>query len=175
MILSILEIIFSFLLGSIPFGPLVCQMLGLAQPNSYGSKNIGASNVARQNKLAGLLTLILDAFKGFLALRLFGSSEILLFAVVLGHCYSPLMNYQGGKGVATYGGGLIALNPPLAATLSMLWILSFLKKKTPAISSLLISFVSIFYALLSQKHLLIPTALLIIIRHKNNVISKQQA
>lgn len=172
MLQDILSILLAFMLGSIPFGVIVCERSGLNPPSSYGSGNIGASNVARQNKMAGLLTLLLDSAKGFLAIKLFGSLDIVLLSVVMGHCYSPLLNYKGGKGVATYGGGLIALNPALAVTLFMLWVLILIRDKTPAKSSISISVVSIIYAILTQKIILLTTALLIVFRHKNNVLQK---
>ena len=74
LIQNILEIIIAFGIGCIPFGIIVCNKMGLASPKTYGSKNIGASNVARQNILAGALTLLLDASKGYIAILLLSAT-----------------------------------------------------------------------------------------------------
>lgn len=94
----------SFILGSIPFGSLISKLYGI-DIKKTGSGNTGASNVARSvGKIPGILTLFLDCAKG--ALPVFfaapGIDQITngLFAV-LGHCYSPFLNFNGGKGVAT--------------------------------------------------------------------------
>lgn len=173
MILLTIKIIVAFFIGSLPFGIIICQGFGLNPPNTYGSKNIGASNVARQHKIAGFITLMLDAAKGYTAIKLLGAMDIILLFAVLGHCFSPLMRFNGGKGIATYGGALIALNPPLAATLGMIWVLTFVKQQKPAIASILICTVSIIYALIAHKYLLLATCLIIILRHKENVMQLQ--
>lgn len=173
MIFLLIESLFAFLLGSIPFGMLVCNALGLQAPNTYGSKNIGASNVARQNLLAGFLTLALDAGKGYLALKACSPHYLVLLAVVSGHCFSPLLNFNGGKGVATYGGGLLALNPLLGFTLALIWFPTVLYYP-PATASLAICAFSIAYASIGKNYLLIITALIIIYRHRDNVQKRQK-
>lgn len=174
MVLLGIQIIIAFLLGSIPFGILICGSLGLNSPSTYGSKNIGASNVARQNKLAGLLTLILDAAKGYIAIKICSPNDLIMLAVILGHCYSPLLNFNGGKGIATYGGSLIALNPPFAITLGMIWFITVLDK-SPAVASLIICVITIMYGLIAKKYVLLATSLIIIYRHKSNVLQLQQS
>lgn len=169
----LIECLMAFLLGSIPFGVLVCGSLGLNSPDTYGSKNIGASNVARQNLFAGFLTLLLDAAKGYLAIKICSSHYLVLLSVILGHCFTPFLNFNGGKGIATYGGGLIAVNPPLAATLGTVWFTCILQQ-TPAIASLLICSLSIIYAIMTKKFILLAINLLIVFRHKNNVQQLRQ-
>lgn len=173
MVLLGIQIVIAFLLGSIPFGILVCSSLGLHSPATYGSKNIGASNVARQNKLAGLLTLLLDAAKGYVAIKICSPNDLIMLAVILGHCYSPLLNFNGGKGIATYGGALIALNPLFAFTLGLVWFFTVLDQ-APAVASLIICAITVFYGLISKKYILLATSLIIIYRHKNNVSELQK-
>lgn len=111
-----------YLLGSISFAVVVSRAMGLADPRSYGSNNPGATNVLRTgNKAAALLTLLGDALKGAVAVwlaRHFGPGFGLgpfAFACVgaaafLGHLYPVFFRFQGGKGVATFLGVLLALN-----------------------------------------------------------------
>ena len=112
-----LEIIFAFLLGSIPTGYLLTEFSGHGDIRKVGSGNIGATNVLRHSgKLLGLFTLLIDIGKGFLALvwlddiRGYNSSEeifILGSSVVLGHIFSPWLKFKGGKGVATMLGVIL--------------------------------------------------------------------
>ena len=118
MILLALLIISSYLIGSIPFAVLICEMLGKPDPRSTGSKNAGATNVRRTsgNKV-GTIVLFADIMKGliptliaiFLDLTLFEVSLVGLVAI-LGHIYPVFFGFKGGgKGVATYIGMLLAL------------------------------------------------------------------
>ncbi len=125
----------AYLLGSVPFAVVVSRLMGLQDPRSYGSGNPGATNVLRTgNKLAAALTLLGDAAKGWLAVWLamrfgpqigFGSTQIALIAlaVFLGHLYPIFLRFQGGKGVATALGVLLALQPWLAAATAATWLL----------------------------------------------------
>ena len=110
----------AYLLGSIPFGLLLAKLLGGLDVRKAGSGNIGATNVARAaGPLAGILTLLLDAAKGAVAIllaeRLSGGSAtwmmIAAMASLVGHCYPIWLNFRGGKGVATAAGFFIVLSP----------------------------------------------------------------
>jgi glycerol-3-phosphate acyltransferase PlsY len=119
-----------YLIGSIPFAVVVSRVMGLEDPRSYGSGNPGATNVLRSgNKLAALLTLLGDAAKGFfavwLALRLGASQDlaaITALAVFLGHVFSAWLRFQGGKGVATAAGVLLAIDWRLGMAVLGLWL-----------------------------------------------------
>lgn len=115
----LLLILVAFFLGSVPFGLLFARLFGSQDPREVGSGNVGATNVARAaGKVAGVLTLILDAAKGYLPVILAWSwlkspdyvALVGLFAI-LGHCYSPFLGFKGGKGVATGLGVYLALSP----------------------------------------------------------------
>ena len=114
-----LAIVGAYLLGSISFAVLVSKVMGLPDPHTYGSKNPGATNVLRTgSKLAALLTLIGDSCKGAVAVLLaavFVTTVPLELALVglaafLGHLYPVFHRFQGGKGVATAAGVLLALD-----------------------------------------------------------------
>jgi acyl phosphate:glycerol-3-phosphate acyltransferase len=110
----------AYLLGSIPFGLLLAKLLGGTDVRSVGSGNIGATNVARvAGPLPGILTLLLDAAKGWFVVWLAshttqGDSVIMVFCGVLallGHCFPVWLRFRGGKGVATAAGIFAALCP----------------------------------------------------------------
>ncbi|SAK75093.1 glycerol-3-phosphate acyltransferase PlsY [Caballeronia pedi] len=129
----------SYLIGSISFAVVVSHAMGLADPRSYGSGNPGATNVLRTgNKKAAILTLIGDAFKGWLPVWVvvhFGASfgwdpagintatALAAIAVFLGHLYPVFFRFQGGKGVATAAGVLLAIHPALGVATLLTWII----------------------------------------------------
>ena len=125
----------AYLIGSISFAVIVSAAMGLADPRSYGSKNPGATNVLRSgNKKAAILTLLGDAFKGWLAVWLaarfgprfgLGDAAVALaaIAVFLGHLYPVFFKFKGGKGVATAAGVLLAINPVLGLATALTWLI----------------------------------------------------
>ena len=113
----LLNVILAFLIGSIPTGYLLNKYYGHGDIRKVGSGNIGATNVLRHSgKLLGLLTLLIDIGKGFLALEwlyVYGGEEtvsILGSSVVLGHIFSPWLKFKGGKGVATMLGVILFIS-----------------------------------------------------------------
>lgn len=119
-----------YLAGSIPFALIVSRFLALPDPRTYGSKNIGATNVLRSgNRLAALLTLVGDAAKGWAAVLvarwLDAPPEILAlvaFTAFLGHVFPVWLRFRGGKGVATAAGVLIALDWRLGLAVIVVWL-----------------------------------------------------
>lgn len=125
-----LALVAAYLLGSVPFAMISSKLFGLADPRSYGSGNPGATNVLRSgNKKAALLTLIGDAFKGWLAVfvaQQYGLPDavvgLVALAVFLGHLYPIFLKFKGGKGVATAAGVLLALDPWLGLAVLGTWL-----------------------------------------------------
>ena len=125
----------AYLLGSIAFAIVVSRALGLSDPRSFGSGNPGATNVLRSgNKLAALLTLLLDAAKGWLPVWLASAAQargevgaalvpLVALAVFLGHLYPVFFGFRGGKGVATAAGVLLAINPWLGLATLATWLI----------------------------------------------------
>ena len=120
---NLLLVAAAYLLGSIPFGLILAKIVGGKDVRKSGSGNIGATNVARvAGPAAGILTLLLDAAKGAVAVWLVGrcseqSATTLMLAGVgalLGHCFPVWLKFKGGKGVATALGVFLML-APLAA------------------------------------------------------------
>lgn len=117
---SVLVLAVSYLLGSIPFGILMAKLFGGGDVRKSGSGNIGATNVARVvGPVAGILTLLFDAAKGWLAVWLAGRSfhgvaSVMVLAglfAMMGHCFPVWLRFRGGKGVATAAGVFAALCP----------------------------------------------------------------
>ena len=117
-------LIAAYLLGSIPFGVMIGRFFGHVDVSKVGSGNIGAANVAREAGVKwGLLTLVLDALKGFMPVALayhsigpaVDTTEVLVgivgTAALLGHQFPIYNRFKGGKGVATGLGVFLALSP----------------------------------------------------------------
>ena len=122
----------AYLLGSIPFGLLLGKLFGASDVRKAGSGNIGATNVARvAGPLAGVLTLLLDAAKGavavFLAVRLSSQSArwmmVAGLCVLAGHCFPVWLRFRGGKGVATAAGVFLVLCPLACLAAIILFVL----------------------------------------------------
>ncbi len=120
----------AYLLGSIPFAILVSKAMGLADPRTYGSGNIGATNVLRSgNRRAAVLTLLGDGAKGWvavLAARLLGAPveivALVAFCAFLGHVFPVWLRFKGGKGVATAAGVLLAIDWRLGVAVIVVWL-----------------------------------------------------
>lgn len=117
----ILITISAFLLGAIPFSPLIGHFILHKDIRCYGDGNPGAANVFRAgNPVIGMLAVLLDIFKGvpvvYFAARNsnLSANQLLLvaFAAIMGHAFSPLLRLRGGKAVAVTFGGLIGLMRP---------------------------------------------------------------
>jgi glycerol-3-phosphate acyltransferase PlsY len=138
----IIVAVVAYLLGSIPFGYILVRLFRKQDVRTIGSGNIGATNVARSGaKGLGIVTLILDAAKGYAAVR-FGFSmypfiadyvhydprhEYYLAAVaavfaILGHMYPVWLKFKGGKGVATGVGVFLALAPMAVGLVLVIFI-----------------------------------------------------
>ena len=127
---TFLAVLAAYLLGSVPFAIISSKIFGLSDPRTYGSGNPGATNVLRSgNKKAALLTLLGDAFKGWLAVFVvqqmgFGNNltGLVALAVFCGHLFPVFLKFKGGKGVATAAGVLLALDPVLGLAVLATWI-----------------------------------------------------
>jgi glycerol-3-phosphate acyltransferase PlsY len=130
-----LATIAAYLVGSLSFAVIVSRTMGLSDPRSYGSGNPGATNVLRSgNKVAAILTLLLDALKGFVPVFLVkefggpyglyeGTLALVAIAAFLGHLWPVFFRFKGGKGVATAAGVLLALNVWLGLATLATWII----------------------------------------------------
>jgi glycerol-3-phosphate acyltransferase PlsY len=129
-LLWVLMTALGYLLGAIPFGIVVSKALGLPDPRTAGSRNVGFTNVLRvSGKKAGVLTLLGDLGKGWVlgwaAMQwLTDESYIMVVALapILGHLFSPFLGFKGGKGVATAVGAVLGLSPSIGLLLLLIWL-----------------------------------------------------
>jgi glycerol-3-phosphate acyltransferase PlsY len=181
-LINILLPIGAYLLGSISGALLTCRWLGLPDPRSQGSGNPGATNVLRESgKKAALITLIIDIFKGVIAVliaKLVTTSPLLLVStslmVFLGHLYPIFFQFRGGKGVATALGILIILNwqVSLAAVATWLVILmSFGYVSLASIAAAIFTPAYMFWFTGIPEYILVSfmMASLLIWRHRSNI------
>ena len=143
--------LYSYFLGSIPFGLIYAKLAGLGDVRNIGSGNIGATNVLRTgNKKVATLTLLCDIAKGSLAVFItlnFFPKLILLSSVVvyLGHIFPVWLKFKGGKGVATFIGAIAILNYVLCLIFLISWAIVakiFKISSLSAIVAFLITFVA---------------------------------
>ena len=145
----VLVLIAAYLLGSIPFGYLIVRAKEGADVRESGSGGTGATNVSRRaGKLAGVVTLLLDALKGALAVLLarwlltddFGVNWWVAAAAVLavvGHCFPVWLRFRGGKGVATGVGVFLSLYPLAVACAAVVFVLAFALTRYVSLGSIL--------------------------------------
>jgi glycerol-3-phosphate acyltransferase PlsY len=183
---SLAAVLAAYLVGSLSFAVIVSRAMGLADPRSYGSKNPGATNVLRSgNRTAALLTLAFDALKGYVPVALalvyaprLGLSEMAVafvgLAAFLGHLWPVFFRFQGGKGVATAAGVLLALQPGLGLATLVSWVLIAAFFRFSSLASIVAALFAPFYQLLiwgvePALACIVPMSLLLIWRHEGNI------
>ena len=185
----IVAIVMAYLIGSLSFAIIVSRIMGLSDPRSYGSGNPGATNVLRSgNKKAAALTLFGDALKGaipVLLVRFFGEAcgvppgPVALAAVALaafvGHLWPVFFRFQGGKGVATALGVLVAMNPWMGLACLLTWLFMAFVVKISSLSALVAAALAPLYAYFLMRDavatgLVLVLALLLVWRHKKNIL-----
>jgi glycerol-3-phosphate acyltransferase PlsY len=179
-------IVAGYLIGSLSFAVIVSRLMGLADPRSYGSGNPGATNVLRSgNRIAAVLTLVFDALKGYLpvlAVLLFGArfglgegtAAFVGLAAFVGHLWPVFFRFQGGKGVATAAGVLLALNPMLGAATLLSWVIIAAFFRYSSLASIVAAVFAPFYQALiwGVEPMLLAIAamsLLLVWRHEANI------
>ena len=146
-------LIASYLIGSISSAVIICKALGLPDPRTQGSKNPGATNVLRLGgKKIAAFVLIFDGLKGAVPVFIgdyygFGLIALTLTALCtfLGHIFPVFFRFRGGKGVATYLGGLIAINLLVGLIFSLIWLLVAKVLKISSLAALIATALSPFY------------------------------
>ena len=135
--------IFSYLIGSIPFGLILTKIFLKKDIREIGSGNIGATNVLRTgNKLIGYSTLILDVLKAvipvlYVKINFPDTEYISALCAFLGHVFPVWLKFKGGKGVATYIGILFSLNIIFGLVFGVCWLMIFLISKYSSLASLI--------------------------------------
>lgn len=178
----------AYLLGSIPFGLLIVKVTGGPDIRTTGSGNIGAANVARNaGAVAGALTLLLDAAKGYLAVWLAarwsnGNIRWMMVAAVfavIGHMFPVWLRFRGGKGVATGLGVFLPICWEAAVAGVVLWIAVVVFWRYSSLGSIVAAvalplFVYLLYAPGHAPPSLVTlgtvvVALLVLLKHRSNI------
>ena len=175
-------LIASYLIGSISSAVIICKALGLPDPRTQGSKNPGATNVLRLGgKKIAAFVLIFDGLKGAVPVFIgdyYGFGLIALTLTVLctflGHIFPVFFRFRGGKGVATYLGGLIAINLLVGLIFSLIWLLVAKVLKISSLAALIATALSPFYFFLITGDLRSTAiigliSLLIFYTHRDNI------
>jgi glycerol-3-phosphate acyltransferase PlsY len=134
-LLPVLAVLAAYIVGSLSFAVIVSRLMGLSDPRTNGSKNPGATNVLRSgSKPAAVVTLLLDAAKGWLPVALIawygkawgleeGTLAMAGLAAFLGHLFPVFFRFQGGKGVATALGVLFGIHWGLGLATALTWLI----------------------------------------------------
>ena len=179
-------VLLTYLIGSVSFAVIVSKAFGLPDPRSYGSGNPGATNVLRSGKrTAAALTFAGDFLKGVVAVAVaryfdggIGTQESVVpfaaLAVFLGHLYPLFFRFQGGKGVATAGGVLLALYLPVGLTALAAWVAVFAATRVSSLGALAAAVVAPFAAWYflgwgSASAVVCLISVLLVWRHRANI------
>ena len=167
-----------------PFALIFTKLFGFGDIRNIGSGNVGATNVLRTgNKYLAIFVLCLDIFKGllpFLILQIYFQDISLLNKIflshfaILGHNYPVWLKFKGGKGVATYIGFLFGLNPYIAVSFLLIWLITALISKYSSLGSLIGILVTPAYFIFINFNFyilifFIYLTLIIYIKHKENI------
>lgn len=173
--------ILSYFLGSIPFGLLLVKSSQGQDIRKFGSGNIGATNVFRKSRFTGIMTLLLDAGKGALAVAIAGWitgditwQAIAAFAAIIGHIFPIWLRFNGGKGVATGCGAFLVLCPLAVLTTLVVFVLIIVLTRYISAASIVATGLFPFWAYLYgfPASVLLwggAGALLIIAKHHQNI------
>ena len=187
----IAAVVAGYLVGSLSFAVIVSRVMGLNDPRTYGSKNPGATNVLRSgSKAAAVITLLLDALKGWLPVMLVkyfgrpygleeGTLAMVGLAAFVGHLFPVFFRFQGGKGVATALGVLLGFSGVLGLATAASWLIIAWFFRYSSLASLVAAvFAPVYYvfgdglAWYLDKSILLAVAvmsLLLIWRHAANI------
>lgn len=186
---NILILLFSYILGSIPFGYIMVRLTTGSDIRQVGSGGTGATNVSRKaGKGAGIIVLFLDALKGVAAVMLakhFSDSGWIIaasaFLAIVGHCFPVWLKFKAGKGVATGLGVFLALAPWCTLAAAVIFLLVVLKTRYVSLSSITAAIALPLFAI-AQQYIISPmdnflpivislfaSSALIVFKHSDNI------
>ena len=187
----VLAALAAYLVGSLSFAVIVSRLMGLKDPRTFGSKNPGATNVLRSgSKAAAIVTLLLDALKGWLPVVLVrwlgkpygledGTLAVVALAAFLGHLWPVFFRFKGGKGVATFIGVVFGIDTVLGLATGLTWIvIAFFFRYSSLASLVAAAFAPVYYLFgdrlqwYAEKPVLLALcvmAVLLAYRHRENI------
>ena len=176
---AVFAALLGFALGSIPFGLILTRAAGLGDVRKIGSGSIGATNVLRTgNKCLAAATVLLDAAKAVIPVLVAaavwpGTEGVAAVAAVAGHCFTPWLNFKGGKGFASAAGALAALAWPAMLACAAIWAATLFLSRISSVSSLVsvIAAPVVAWALGYPQVIapLLAIAAIVIVQHRANI------
>jgi glycerol-3-phosphate acyltransferase PlsY len=175
----LLVFIYSYFLGSIPFGLIITKIFLKQDIRKLGTGNIGTTNVLRTGKKSlAIATLLFDALKGYLSViisLIYFNDLVFLSALIcfIGHIFPIWLNFKGGKGVAVYLGIIMALSFPLGIIFSFSWILIAYIFRYSSVSSMVGALAVLLYSIILENYslslFLFITFITILFTHRENI------
>ena len=172
--------IYSYFLGSIPFGLILTKIFLNKDLREIGSRNIGATNALRTGKKSlGVLTLLFDGLKGYLSvvITLNYLPEYIYFSSLLcflGHIFPVWLKFKGGKGVAVYLGILSSFSIKLGLLFIVSWLIILFFSKYSSMSSLISTLLIFVYSLIfksfNESVFFFIILIIIIYTHRVNIV-----
>ena len=176
----IIVALYSYFLGSIPFGLVLTKIFLKKDIRKLGSGNIGTTNVLRTgNKFLAIATLILDLLKGFISVyftMLYFESLVSYAALIcfIGHIFPIWLNFKGGKGVATYLGVILALSFNFFLVFGVSWIALSLLFRFASLASIVSSMIVLIFGYFFENYnyslILFIFFIIILYTHKENIV-----
>ena len=177
--------IYSYFLGSIPFGLIITKIFLGKDIRDIGSGNIGTTNVLRTGKKSlAAATLIFDVLKGYISILIayeYFNELIYLSALIcfIGHIFPVWLKFKGGKGVATYLGIVLGISFTLGLIFGVVWIIIAIIFRYSSLSSMLGSMIVCIYSIFTsneiQTYFLFIIFAIIVFTHKENIIRLKNA
>jgi len=177
--------VYSYLLGSIPFGLLLTKIFLKKDIRTVGSGNIGTTNVLRTgNKFLAIATLVLDLFKGYISVYItifYFESLTSLSALIcfIGHIFPIWLKFKGGKGVATYLGVILALSYKFFLIFGISWVVLALMFRFASLSSMISTLIVFLYAYFFEINnnalLFFIFFVIILFTHKENILKLKRS
>ena len=173
-------VIYSYCLGSIPFGLIITKIFLDKDIRDIGSGNIGSTNVLRTGKKSlATATLLFDILKGYISIIIatkYFNELVYLSALIcfIGHIFPVWLKFKGGKGVATYLGIILGISFWLGIFFGVIWLLTAIIFRYSSLSSILGSMIICIYSFYlnneTQSYLLSIMFVIIVFTHKENII-----
>lgn len=179
MTLNVVCVVLGYALGSLPFGLLLSRWAGLGDVRTVGSGNIGATNVLRMgNKTIALMTLLLDGAKGAAAVLIAKIVAPDVFALagaaaLLGHCFPVWLRFEGGKGVATFLGVVLAFSWQAGVMMLLVWVAVALLFRLSSLASITITLLAspllFVFVTPHETALSVLMSVVVMLRHRTNI------
>ena len=173
-------LVYSYFLGSIPFGLIITKIFLGKDIRNIGSGNIGTTNVLRTGKISlAAATLLFDILKGYISITItykYFNEFVYLSALIcfIGHIFPVWLKFKGGKGVATYLGIILGISFLLGIVFGIVWLITIVIFRYSSLSSLLGAMIVFIYSVFlsgeTLSYFLFIIFVIIVFTHRENII-----